>query len=118
MIRGETVKVLTHVIGYDEHMEEVDEWVSEVVENVIVAPGSTSSVEESTRPYGTRAVFTLGFPKTFSKRLRGCRVVVRCPEGGNEGEHMYSVIGDPQPNTLENCPTEWWYTAEVEAVNG
>lgn len=118
MIRGETVKVLTHVIGYDEHMEEVDEWVSEVVENVIVAPGSTSSVEESTRPYGTRAVFTLGFPKTFSKRLRGCRVVVRCPEGGNEGEHTYSVIGDPQPNTLENCPTEWWYTAEVEAVNG
>lgn len=110
--------MLTPSVTYDEHMEEVETWEREEVQNVLVAPGSTSDVEESARPDGTRAVFTLGFPKTFSKSLRGCRVVVRCPEGGNEGEHTYSVIGDPQPNTLENCPTKWWYTAEVEAVDG
>lgn len=110
LLHGENVTVLTPSTGYDEHGDEVMAWEREGVENVLVAPGSTADVEDSTRPHGTRAVFTLGFPKGFDKRLRGCRVVVR----GRE----YAVIGDPQPNTLANCPTAWWYTAEVEDVDG
>lgn len=118
LIAGEAVTVLTPSVGYDEHMEEVETWEREEVQNVLVAPGSTSDVEESARPDGTRAVFTLGFPKTFCKSLRGCRVVVRCPAGGDEAEHTYAVIGDPQPYTPENVPGPWNYTAEVEAVDG
>lgn len=110
LLHGETVAVLTPSYGYDEHMEQVETWEREEVANVLVAPGSTSDIDDSARPYGTRAVFTLGFPKTFSKPLRGCRVEVR-------GE-VYSVIGDPQPNNADNCPTAWWYTAEVEAIDG
>lgn len=110
LLHGEAVTVLTPSVAYDEHMEEVETWEREEVQNVLVAPGSTSDVEESARPDGTRAVFTLGFPKTFSKSLRGCRVEVRGT--------AYSVIGDPQPNSAANCPTAWWYTAEVEAVDG
>ena len=118
MLHGEPVTVLTPSTAYDEHGDEVTTWEREGVENVLVAPGSTADVEDSTRPHGTRAVFTLGFPKGFDKRLRGCRVVVRCPDGGDEKDHTYSVIGDPHPNTLANCPTQWWYTAEVEDVDG
>lgn len=118
LLHGEAVTVLTPSVTYDEHMEEVETWEREEVQNVLVAPGSTSDVEESARPDGTRAVFTLGFPKTFCKSLRGCRVIIRCPEGGDEEEHTYSIIGDPQPNSAANCPTAWWYTAEVEAVDG
>lgn len=110
LITGEAVTVLRPSVSYDEHMEAVETLEREDVENVVVAPGSTSDVEDSTRPHGTRAVFTLCFPKSYSKRLRGCHVVVR----GSE----YAVIGDPQPSTLENCPTPWWLTAEVEAVDG
>lgn len=110
LLHGEPVTVLTPSTAYDEHGDEVTTWEREGVENVLVAPGSTADVEDPTRPHGTRAVFTLGFPKAFGKRLRGCRVEVR----GRE----YAVIGDPQPNTLANCPTQWWYTAEVEAVEG
>lgn len=110
LLHGEPVTVLTPSTTYDEHGDEVMTWDREVVGNVLVAPGSTADVEDSTRPHGTRAVFTLGFPKVFDKRLRGCRVEVR----GRE----YAVIGDPQPNTLANCPTQWWYTAEVEDVDG
>lgn len=110
LFTGETVTVLTPTTTYDEHMEEVTTWERETVEDVLVAPGSTSDVEDSVRPYGTRAVFTLGFPKTFSASLRGCHVVVRGTE--------YAVIGDPQPNNMDNCPTPWWYTAEVEDVDG
>lgn len=118
LLHGERVTVLTRTVTYDDHHEAVETWQREDVEDVLVAPGSTADVEDATRPYGTRAVFTLGFPKTFSKRLRGCRVIVRCPEGGDESEHTYAVIGDPQPNTMANCPTKWWYTAEVEDVDG
>lgn len=110
LLSGETVAVLTRSVAYDEHMEAVETWEREEVGNVLVAPGSTSDVAGTARPDGTRAAFTLGFPKTFSKPLRGCRVVVR--------GSVYSVIGDPQPNTSGNCPTRWWYTAEVEAVDG
>lgn len=118
LFTGETVTVLTPKVTYDEHMEEVVSWEREAVDDVLVAPGSTSDVEDTDRPHGTRASFSLGFPKTFSKPLRGCRVVVRPVDGEDEALHTYSVIGDPQPNNMDNCPTSWWYTAEVEAVDG
>ena len=110
LIAGETVTVRTPTVSYDEHMEAVETWAEQEVDDVVVAPGSTSDVTDTTRPWGTRAAYTLGFPKTFSSSLRGCRVVVRGVE--------YAVIGDPQPLTPENVPGPWNYTAEVEAVDG
>ena len=110
LLRGTTVIVLTPTVAYDEHMEETVSWEPATVDNVIVAPGSTADVTDSDRPHGTRADVTFGFPKTFSARLRGCHVVV--------GERTYEVVGDPVPNMAENCPTEWWYTAEGVLVDG
>lgn len=110
LLTGETVTVRTPSTSYDEHMEEVTTWTDEEVENVVVAPGATSDVTDSTRPDGTRVDFTLGFPKKFSSSLRGCRVVVRGIE--------CDVVGDPQPNSAGNCPTAWWYTAEAARVDG
>lgn len=110
LIRGETVTVRTPTISYDEHMEEVEMWEEATVPNVVVTPGSTSNVVESARPDGTRVAFTLGFPKSFTAPIRGCRVVVRGTE--------YAVVGDPQPLTPGNVPGPWNYTAEVEAVDG
>ena len=118
LLRGERVAVLRPSTAYDEHMEALVGWDREEVDNVLVAPGSAADVTATARPDGTRAAFTLGFPKPFDRPLRGCRVVVRCPAGGDEAEHTYAVIGDPQPNCAANCPTQWWYTAEVEAVHG
>lgn len=110
LLSGTTVTVLTPVRSYDEHNEPSTEWEPTTVENVLVAPGDTSDVTDSDRPYGTRVDVTLGFPKTFSARLRGCRVQV--------GERTYSVIGDPVPNMAGNCPTQWWYRAYGVAVDG
>ena len=110
LIAGEAVTVRTPTIGYDEHMEEVVTWDEATVKNVVVTPGATSDVLDSTRPDGTRVAFTLGFPKTFTASLRGCRVLVRGIE--------CAVIGDPQPYTAENVPGAWNYTAEVERVDG
>lgn len=114
LISGEEVTVLTPSTTYDGHMDEVTTWDEQVVENVVVAPMSTVAsnvdVDDTTRPHATQVELSLGFPKTFSAPLRGCRVRVR----GRE----YAVIGDPQPNSLANCPTPWWYTASVKVCDG
>ena len=110
LIAGETVTVRTPTIGYDEHMEVVESWSARPVENVVVTPGTTSDVLDSTRPDGTRVAFTLGFPKTFTAPLRGCHVLVRGIE--------CAVIGDPQPYAAENMPGPWNYTCEVARVDG
>ena len=110
LIAGESVTVRTPTVGYDEHMEEVVTWDEATVANVVVTPGATSDVLEGTRPNGTRVDFTLGFPKSFTAPLRGCRVLVRGIE--------CAVVGDPQPHTPENVPGAWNYTAAVERVDG
>lgn len=110
LIAGEAVTVRTPTIAYDEHMEEATAWEETPVRNVLVMPGATSDVTESTRLHGTRVVYSLGFPKSFTASLRGCRVVVRGKE--------YAVIGDPQQATAANLPEPWNRTAEVEAVDG
>lgn len=110
LLSGEDVVVVRRSVGYDENMDKVESEEREDVGNVLVAPGSTVDVQDSSRPDGAKAAFTLGFPKWYGKSLRGCGVVVR----GRE----YRVIGDPQPNSEVNCPTPWWYTAQVEDVDG
>ena len=110
LLAGETVRVKRRTVTFDEHMEQVESWEAIEVANVLVAPGSTSDVQASDRPDGTIAAYTLGFPKTFSGSLRGAVVEIR----GRD----WRVIGDPQPNQMENCPTQWWLTAQVEAIDG
>lgn len=110
LLTGETVTVLTPTVSYDAHGDRSVAWAGTEVENVLVAPGSTADVEDATRPDGTRASFTLGFPKTFTAPLRGCRVIVRGV--------VCAVVGDPQPNAMGNCPTQWYLTATAEAVHG
>ena len=110
LIAGESVTVRTPTVSYDEHMEEVETWEDATVQNVVVTPGATSDVLDSTRPSGTRVAFTLGFPKSFTAPLRGCRVIVRGVE--------CAIIGDPQPYMDDGTPGPWNYTAEVERVDG
>lgn len=110
LIAGEAVTVRTPTVGYDEHMEEVTTWDEATVQNVVVTPGATSDVLDSTRPDGTRVDYTLGFPKTFTESLRGCRVVVRGVE--------CAVVGDPQPYTADNVPGGHNYTVEAVRVDG
>ncbi len=110
-MKGETVIVERRAeAGTDDLNNPIYETTSSEVSNVLVCPGSTSDVIGSIRPDGAEVTYTLHFPKTFSGSLRGCRISVR-------GE-WFSVIGDPKPYTLENCPTEWCMPVEVGVVNG
>ena len=112
MIVGESVTVLSRQkTGVDALNSPVYGWVSEGdVENVLVAPGSAADVTGSIRPDGVEVVFTLHWPRTDSRSLKGKRVTVR---GAN-----YSVVGDPQSYTGANTPGLWDRPVEVGEVTG
>lgn len=111
-MKGETV-IVEHEerVGTAPGNTPIYEWVAETVEDVLVAPGAREDVVDSNRPEGVRVAWTLHFPKTFNKSLRGARVSVR-------GEPACPVIGDPKPFTLANTPTRWHMPVEVEDVHG
>ena len=112
LLSGEDVEVFKPSYSHNEAGDESVSWPESgiVVGDVLVSPADASSVEDSNRPHGTRAAMRLAFPKGFGSSLRGCRVKVR--------GRTFEVVGDPRPNQAQNCPTRWWYTAEVEAVDG
>ena len=107
---GEDVAVLRPVRGLDESKHEKTTWEREEVADVLVAPASTVDVTGAVRRDGTEAAYSLDFPKTYGKSLRGCRVVVR-------GEEL-AVVGDPRHGTMANTPTRWWYRVDVRRVDG
>lgn len=84
---------------------------TEIVHDVLVAPGPREDVVDSNRPDGTRIAWTLHFPKPYATSLRGAEVSVR-------GGPFRRVVGDPQPYTLANTPTRWWMPVELEDVDG
>lgn len=111
MISGETVTVRTFSEGEADPFGAAEKVATdEEVQNVLVQVGASADVAESNRPEGVLVKFTLHFPKTYNKGLRGALVCVR-------GEWL-EVVGDPAWHTPENCPTQWNYTVEVSAVNG
>lgn len=82
------------------------------VQDVLVAPGSTDSLDAS-RPEGAQVAYSLHFPKTYTGPLEGCKVKLPAPWAGT-----YRVIGDPRPYIDANTPTRWHMPVEVEAAHG
>ena len=112
MIVGETVVVERRVeVGRDPGNSPIYEWVPEVVENVLVAPGPRNDVTDSTRPDGVEVRFTLHFPKGCPETLRGARVSFR-------GKAPLDVIGDPAHYTEANTPGVWSMPCELGKVEG
>lgn len=106
----ENVTVVRRTVERDELGDEVAATVArEEVSGVLVAPGSTEDLDAS-RPEGVTVAFTLHFPKTYRKSLRGCLAEVR---GGT-----YAVVGDPQAYTPENTPGDWNRAVEVTRTDG
>lgn len=112
MITGESVVVeRPEKVGTNAHNKPVYEWVSQTVENVLVAPGPRNDIPDTARPEGVVVAWNLHFPKGFSASLAGTRVRVR-------GGAPCMVIGDPQPYTEANTPTDWWMPVEVSRADG
>lgn len=107
-MRGRDVEILRPSTSYSDGDVE-RKWGRETVGDVLVAPGRTSSSSAADRPDGTETSYTLAFPKTYAKSLRGCRVEI---DGGT-----FAIVGDPLPYR-EGCPTRWNRTAEAVRADG
>ena len=114
MIKGRSVTVLTPAVASTDRFGEpvYGDHTSQIVDNVLIAPGATQDLEAS-RPDGVTVALTLHFPKTFTGDLRGCSVVLTGQFAGT-----YRVIGDPKPLQDENTPIAWHMPVEVEVVYG
>ena len=109
-LAGEAVTVIRPNVERDELGDVTASSVSsEAVDNVLISPGTSTDLGES-RPQGSRVAYTLHFPKTYRRKLKGCEVDVR-------GEKC-RVIGDPRPYMSINTSGEWWMQVEVERVDG
>jgi len=117
VIVGETVVVeRRQVTGEDRLGEPTYEWVSETVEDVLVAPGPRTDLmgarsSDAFRADGLRVEWNLHFPKGYPPTLKGARISVR-------GGPLMNVVGDPQHYTTANTPGRWSMPVEVWQVEG
>ena len=110
-MNGERVRVeYREQVGADSLNSPIYEYTYEEIDNVMIAPGPRSDIQDSTRPEGVLVRYTLYFPKTFSRDLEGLRVSVR-------GEWL-DVIGHPDFYTDSVTPTKWHLVVEVKTSHG
>lgn len=111
MIRGETVVVECKIPdGVDAYNHAKYATAELPVENVLVAPQSSSDVIDGNRTDGAEVRYKLHFPKTYIGKLDGLRVKVR--------DEWLHVVGSPRRYTAENTPGRWNMEVEVGVVNG
>lgn len=109
VFQTEQVTVVRDNVSYDDLGEPIYGDPEREQVNALVQPGSTADLD-ATRPNGVEVVFTLHFPKSYTKSLQACHIEVR-------GD-TYEVVGDPQPYTPENTPGNWNLPVEVKRVDG
>lgn len=100
--------------GVDTHGNPVYKTTEEVVDNVLVNKPTTEDLLDSgSIANGYVLTFSLAFPKTWNKPLRGCRLLIPYVDPSRE----FYVIGDPRP-IPHSCPTQWNYKVLVGVANG
>jgi hypothetical protein len=110
-MRGVDVTVKRPVEGELDSMGEPSVmWESEIVSNVLVAPAESERIEQDGRARGTDDIANVYFPKSYTARLKGCKVTLR-------GED-WDVIGDPQGYMADISPTAWNRRVSVRKVEG
>lgn len=109
IFQTEQITVIRESITYDDLSEPIYGEPEKEQVDVLVHPGSTTDLDAS-RPNGVEVIFTLHFPKSYTKSLQGCHIEVR--------NDIYEVVGDPQSYAPENTPGNWNLPVEVKRVDG
>ena len=100
MIKGMPVKLYERVLsGTDEFDHPVYTETPVIVENVLVAPASTTEILDTLNLTGKKAVYNIAIPKVDSHTWQDCRV--------DFFGQSWRVIGLPQQGIDENIPGAW-----------
>ena len=94
-MRGSTVLIYRPLdAGIDSHGNAIYSDDIETVDDVLINKPSTDDMRDSAAlTNGVEASYSLAFPVTYTKSLRGCSVVMPCIDA----EKRWRVIGDPRP---------------------
>ena len=99
MIKGMPVKLYERLLsGTDEFDHPVYTETPVIVENVLVAPASTTEILDTLNLTGKKAVYNIAIPKGDSHTWQDCRV--------DFFGQSWRVIGLPQQGIDENIPGE------------
>ena len=100
MIKGIPVILYERTeIGRDEFDHLVYEEHPVTVENVLVAPASTTEILDAVHLYGKKAVYNIAIPKGDEHEWKDCRV--------DFFGQSWRVISFPQQGIEENIPLDW-----------
>ena len=100
MIKGIPVVLYERTeIGRDEFDHLVYEEHPVTVENVLVAPASTTEILDAVHLYGKKAVYNIAIPKGDEHEWKDCRV--------DFFGQSWRVISFPQQGIEENIPLDW-----------
>lgn len=100
MIRGIPVVLYEKKeTGRDEFDHPVYTEQAVVVENVLVAPASTTEILDTLNLYGKKAVYNIAIPKGDRHLWQDCRV--------DFFGQSWRIIGFPQRGIEENIPLDW-----------
>lgn len=100
MIKGMPVKLYERVLsGTDEFDHPVYTETPVIVENVLVAPASTTEILDTLNLTGKKVVYNIAIPKGDSHTWQDCRV--------DFFGQSWRVIGLPQQGIDENIPGSW-----------
>lgn len=100
MIKGMPVKLYERVLsGTDEFDHPVYTETPVIVENVLVAPASTTEILDTLNLTGKKVVYNIAIPKGDSHIWQDCRV--------DFFGQSWRAIGLPQQGIDENIPGSW-----------
>ena len=100
MIKGMPVKLYERLLsGTDEFDHPVYTETPVIVENVLVAPASTTEILDTLNLTGKKAVYNIAIPKGDSHTWQDCRV--------DFFGQSWRVIGLQQQGIDENIPGAW-----------
>ena len=100
MIKGMPVKLHERILsGTDEFDHPVYTETPVIVENVLVAPASTTEILDTLNLTGKKVVYNIAIPKGDSHTWQDCRV--------DFFGQSWRVIGLPQQGIDENIPGSW-----------
>ena len=100
MIKG--IRVILYeknILGRDGFGHPVYTEIPVVVENVLVAPASTTEILDTLNLTGKKAVYNIAIPKEDNHTRQDCRV--------DFFDQSWKVIGLPQMGIAENIPGPW-----------
>lgn len=111
MIHGTTIQILVkQQIGTDPFNRPIYDYVSEDVENVLIAPLSDTEILDTLNLTGRKAVYQLAIPKNDTHDWENQKVIFF--------GKPWRCIGKPTKGIEALIPLEWNMKVKVESING